>query len=235
MPRPRRRSAFVQRLRKDPTDVSQPAILRELRRCLLEGDAPPGTSIPLDEVAAFFGVSHIPVRESLKTLIGENLIAHRPNTGYEVARITVQELRELYVVRQALESVALRAAVAVADEAEQRAAVMSHQALAAAVEANDPRSYQRDSRDFHLALVRPCRMYRLLHVVEAAWNTTEPLQAMTHIGPDGRALLHEDHSEMLRAFLARDATALLAASDAHHERLAVALAALPTDTGLFAD
>ena len=40
----------------------------------------------LDEVAAVFGVSRIPVREALKTLIGEGLVEHRPNAGYAVAK-----------------------------------------------------------------------------------------------------------------------------------------------------
>lgn len=40
------------------------AILEELRRVILDG-APPGTPIPLADVAELFGVSQIPVREAL--------------------------------------------------------------------------------------------------------------------------------------------------------------------------
>src|SRR4051812_13555351 len=60
-------------------------ILDELRRVILSGGAPPGTPIPIGEIATLFGVSAIPVRESLKTLVGESLVAHRPNAGYIVA------------------------------------------------------------------------------------------------------------------------------------------------------
>jgi DNA-binding GntR family transcriptional regulator len=69
-------------------------------------------------------------------------------------------------------------------------------------------------------------------MVEAAWNITEPSQAMTRLSSGGRALLHEDHREMLDAFLARDAPALLAVSEAHQERLVAALSELPPDTNL---
>ena len=68
-------------------------ILDELRRVILDGAVPPGTPIPVGEVAEMFGVSHIPVRESLKTLIGEGLVAHRPNVGYAVAQLTAQRTR----------------------------------------------------------------------------------------------------------------------------------------------
>ncbi len=46
--------------------VSGPQVLTELRRAIVSGQVPPGTAIPLDEVADFFGVSRIPVREALK-------------------------------------------------------------------------------------------------------------------------------------------------------------------------
>ena len=56
-------------------------------------------------------VSPIPVRESLQTLIGEGLMSIGPTWDYTVTRLTAAELRELYVVRERLESAALAAAV----------------------------------------------------------------------------------------------------------------------------
>ena len=46
------------------------------------------------------------------TLIGEGLVDHRTNGGYRVAMMTAREFGEIYLVREALESAALRAAVA---------------------------------------------------------------------------------------------------------------------------
>jgi DNA-binding GntR family transcriptional regulator len=215
--------------------ASQPAILDELRRCLLDGGVPPGTAIPLDDVAAVFGVSRIPVREALKTLIGEGLVEHRPNAGYTVAKLTSAELNEMYVIREVLETAALTASVAAAadrDDAEARAA---HRGLADAVAAGDVRGFHRESRRFHLALVRPCAMQRLLAMLESAWNVTEPLQPMAHVAAPDRARLHADHGAMLDAFAARDTAALLSAAAFHHRRLRASLDALPRDTGLFAD
>src|ERR1700755_3054171 len=120
---PRRRSALIAQLLHERVTTSQAAILAELRRCLLDGEVPPGTPIPLDEVAAVFGVSRIPVREALKTLIGEGLVERRPTHAFRVATLTTAELAELYLVREVLETAALRAAVAragPADDAEAR-------------------------------------------------------------------------------------------------------------------
>ncbi|WP_439657371.1 GntR family transcriptional regulator [Lentzea sp. HUAS TT2] len=231
---PRRRSIVVARLEADRGGSAQAAILAELRRCLLDG-VPPGSAIPLDEVAAVFGVSRIPVREALKTLIGEGLVEHRPNFGYTVAKLTPEELHELYVVRGVLEAAALGAAVSRARPADDDQARAAHAALAEALAAGDVRAYHRESRRFHLALVSPSGMKRLLDMFESAWNLTEPLQPMAHVADAERVALHADHEGMLAAFVARDAAALVEAARTHHERLRSSLAAVPRDTGLFAD
>jgi DNA-binding GntR family transcriptional regulator len=214
---------------------SQAAILDELRRCLLDGGVPPGTPIPPDEVAAVFGVSRIPVRESLKTLIGEGLVEHRPNAGYTVAKLTTTELREMYLVREVLETAALTAAVGSAGPDHDANARSAHTALEAAVASRDLRAYHRESRRFHLALVEASGMRRLLKMFESAWNITEPLQPMAHVADADRARLHRDHADMLAAFVARDAERLLGAAGTHHRRLRSSLETLPRHTGLFAD
>jgi DNA-binding GntR family transcriptional regulator len=229
---PRRRSALIAQLLSEQA-TSQAAILAELRRCLLDGGVPPGTPIPPDEVAAVFGVSRIPVREALKTLIGEGLVEHRPNAGYTVAKLTTAELREMYLVREVLETAALNSAVGAATGDDHTSAREAHQALEHAIDAGDVRGYHRESRRFHFALVRPCGMHRLLTMFESAWNITEPVQPMSHLSADDRATLHRDHGEMLAAFESRDAAALLRVAAEHHRRLAISLASLPRHTGLF--
>jgi DNA-binding GntR family transcriptional regulator len=231
----RPKSVLLAQLIIDRAGTSQQIILDELRRVILAGGAPPGTPIPVGEVADLFGVSAIPVRESLKTLVGENLVAHRPNAGYVVAQLTRQELTEIYLVRGVLESAALRAAVEVAGPEDDERALAAHLALEQVLRNWDPRAYHRESRRFHLALIAPCRMHRLLHMFESAWNVTEPVQPMRYVPGPGRDELHTDHRQMLEAFTARDAATLLAVSGRHHQRLESVIAALPAQAGLIAD
>lgn len=233
MPGPRRRSILISRLAGRPPASPHSAIVDELRGIILDGEVPPGSAIPVDAVAAAFGVSRIPVREALMTLIGEGLVDHRPNSGYRVAMMTAPEFAEIYLVREALETAALRVAVEQATGEDDEQARAAHDALDAALVAQDGKLYHRESRRFHIALIRPCRMRRLLHMLDAAWNLTEPLQPMSHLTGGERAVLHADHAGMLAAFCARDAEALTAVFAEHHHRLQAAIGALPQDTGLF--
>ena len=210
------------------------AIVDELRRVILDGGAPPGSPIPVNEVAEVFGVSPIPVRESLKTLTAEGLVAHQPNVGYTVALLTASELAELYLVRETLESAALAASVAIATEADRTTVAATHRLLERAVAEDDPQAYHRQSRHFHIGMARPSGMHRLVHMLESAWNVTEPVQAMVHVDHADRVALHADHAGMLEAFLDRDVEALLAISGQHHRRLNEVVATLPPDTGLIA-
>lgn len=230
----RRRSTLLEHLVVDRQGGPQQAIVAELRRVILDGAAPPGTSVPLGEVAELFGVSHIPVREALKTLIGEGLVTHRQNGGYTVALLTAQELREMYIVRESLESAALAAAVRSSTEADRERASAVNELMAQAIVEDDAVAYHRLSRRFHMALARPSGMHRLLHMLEVAWNVTEPVQPMVHVTKEDRARLHSDHGEMLNAFLAGDVGRLVQISERHSQRLNEVIATLPSGTGLLA-
>lgn len=223
MTQPRRRSGIVGLLVRPEGYVSGPQVLSELRRVIASGEVPPGSPIPLDDVAAFFGVSLIPVREALKTLLGEGLLEHQPRLGYTVTQLSPAEIDELYVVRGALEAAALDAAVHNAGAADHERAARAHARMGEAVEAADAEGFQRASREFHMALLEPCRMPRLLHMLDIAWNVTEPVQTMMRVTDAERAHMRADHEEMLAAFVARDADRLRETAQAHHERLCAAV------------
>lgn len=237
MPAARRHSVllFQTALTRNRAGTSQQVIVDQLRGAILDGAIPPGTPIPVPELAEIFGVSAIPVRESLKTLTGEGLVQHRPNAGYSVAQLTAAELAEMYVVRETLESAALAAAVTNATDADRAHVTEVNRVLELAVQHDDSQTYHRQSRNFHIGLTRPSGMHRLMHMLESAWNITEPVQLMVHVPQVDRSLLHADHQDMLAAFLARDVDRLLAISTLHHNRLNGIVAALPSDSGLLAD
>ena len=233
MPAGRRLSPLVGRLHCGPGEHSQSAILAELRRVILEGGVPPGTPIPVDQVAQAFGVSRIPVRESLRTLIGERLVDHRAHAGYLVAQLTVEEFQGLYTVRGVLEKAALASAVGQATRADDEDATAALEALDRATADQDHHGYAVSSRRFHLALVGPSRMRPLLAMLESAWNVTEPFQPMALISAEQRRALHAEHHEMLALFLARETDALLGVAARHLAHLDSSIAGLPVDTGLF--
>lgn len=198
-------------------------VLEELRRLILSGGAPPGTQIPPAEIADAFGVSPIPVREALKTLVGEGLVVHRPNAGYRVNQPSADELREIYFVRGTLEQAALARSVELVDDSALQIARDRHAELLVAVKYNDGKAFHDVSREFHRALTTPCAMPRLLNMFEATWNLTEPFQMMRSVTAETQAALNADHEDLLEAFADRDTPSVLEVARRHHQRLEIAI------------
>lgn len=78
-------------------------IAATLRRAIRERILSPGQALNQDELAGRFGVSRIPLREALRTLVGEGLIHMEPGLGAVVTELSADEVNELYSLRLQLE------------------------------------------------------------------------------------------------------------------------------------
>lgn len=79
-----------------------------LRERILRADYPFGTILSPRQLARQFGMSLIPVAEALQRLEHEGLVERRPRAGTRVKIPTPEEVRGLYIVREALECQAAR-------------------------------------------------------------------------------------------------------------------------------
>ncbi|MBL8582662.1 MAG: GntR family transcriptional regulator, partial [Rhizobiaceae bacterium] len=83
--------------------TAQEAVLYELRRRIVSGEFEPGSQILQDALAEELGVSRVPVREALRTLEGEGQVSYEPHRGYFVVELDLNELVEIYRLRDLLE------------------------------------------------------------------------------------------------------------------------------------
>ena len=92
------------------TPTAQARAAAALRTAILDGELRPGQRVSQEAWAARVGVSMIPVREALRALAGEGLVAYRPRRGYAVTELDLDDLDEVYRLRALLETEALREA-----------------------------------------------------------------------------------------------------------------------------
>jgi DNA-binding GntR family transcriptional regulator len=83
-------------------------VLELLRNAILEGRFKPGERLVERELCELTGVSRTSVREALRHLESEGLVANVPNKGPTVATVSEDDAREIYEVREALEALAGR-------------------------------------------------------------------------------------------------------------------------------
>jgi DNA-binding GntR family transcriptional regulator len=79
-----------------------------LKRAIIEQALKPGTKLPEDEIGAHFGMSRTLARAVLARLQGEGLVDAQPKRTATVAQPTLEEAREVFEVRRALEAEAVR-------------------------------------------------------------------------------------------------------------------------------
>jgi DNA-binding GntR family transcriptional regulator len=78
-------------------------VYRTLRRAIIEQALSPGAKLPEDAIGERLGVSRTLVREALGRLAGEGLVELRHNRSAAVAYPSLQEAREVFAVRKAME------------------------------------------------------------------------------------------------------------------------------------
>ncbi|MFZ5830236.1 MAG: GntR family transcriptional regulator [Planctomycetota bacterium] len=77
-----------------------------IREKLIAGDLPPGAALSEPLLARELGMSRTPIREAIRQMEMEGLVAYSPRFGATVRLLDREELAEMYVVREALESYA---------------------------------------------------------------------------------------------------------------------------------
>ncbi len=79
-----------------------------IRQLILSGELAMGARIVETRLADHLGQSRTPVREALRLLTAEGLVAFQPNRGYQVVQYSPADLAEIYSCRVLLESEAVR-------------------------------------------------------------------------------------------------------------------------------
>src|SRR4030042_4349420 len=100
---------------RDTADHSHKAY-NGIRRMLYNKELVPGQKIAYRELAEQLQMSPTPIIQALKWLEIQGLVRHEPNRGYHIEPFSLQELEEIYELRELLELSLLPAAIERLDE-----------------------------------------------------------------------------------------------------------------------
>lgn len=205
-----------------------PRVLREqvrdsLRDAILSASLQPGTRIGEVETATALGVSRTPVREAIRELVQEGLLAFVPHRGAVVVTVSDDEINASYRVKTVLEEEAMsRAAVRLTpqDHAELRGLIdemASWAAEGAFVAANNA------EWKFHAKIADIAQ----LGLLRRTWTSVDDLGRLTTVQlmaqhgsfPRYLAVLAETHVGLLGILAAGDPQVAADAGRAHLEEM----------------
>lgn len=171
-----------------------------------------------EEVADRLGVSLAPVREALRVLEQEGQVTYRPRRGYFVTELRVEDLVEIYELRQILEEHAARRALSSLDED----ALMRIELAAAdcirAAETGDVAGELEANRRFHFDMLESPDQPHVMRLIRLLWDSTEAYRALYYNSPEERRAAADAHERILDTVRRRDADALLVELDSHRAR-----------------
>ncbi len=210
-----------QQFRRPPT--AQEAVLAELRRAIISGELRPGEQVLQDALAERFGVSRVPLREALKILEGEGQVIYRPHRGYFVAELDIDDLREVYRIRDLLESEAVRVAVPKITREQITALAEALEAVEHASAAGDLQMMTEANRRFHFGLIESAGMPRLSRLVRVLWDATDVYRSLYYSDGNHREAVHDEHRAVLEAVRLGDAERAVTELRTHRDRAVSAL------------
>ena len=126
-----------------------------IRKCIFKKEFTSGQRLPEIALAKEFDVSRTPVREALRKLEEEGLVAAEINQRARVRPLDPEELDTLYARRILAEALAVRLSVERFQPADIRQVETLCKRMSRAATANDFEGWQTSHRDFHRKLVEP--------------------------------------------------------------------------------
>ena len=180
---------------------------RRIRADIVLGRLRPGQKLKLDGLKESYGVSVSTLREILSRLTSDALVIAEGRRGFEVAPVSVENLKELAELRLLLEGHAMKASFARADMEWEGRVVAAHHKLAATerlMSANigEPDQWKRYDSEFHQELISNCGSPTLMNAHAAAFDRYFRYQmiALNYRGDEPA----QQHQALLECALARD-------------------------------
>ncbi|HEX3803896.1 MAG TPA: GntR family transcriptional regulator [Solirubrobacteraceae bacterium] len=207
----------------------------QLREAILSGDVRPGEKTSQAELARELGVGRTPLREAVRMLQHEGLVLAEPNRRVEIARLSIDDVEQLYIARISLETAAARVTVPhlTAGDIAELEGFMAQMAHIAASGPEGLPLFKAPHRAFHERFVDGVGP-RLTTLIGELFDHSERYRRIYGAAsPTGFAQRDLEHRAMLDAAAAADLDGIAEAIAVHYVNTALLVArALDTDSRL---
>jgi DNA-binding GntR family transcriptional regulator len=186
-------------------------IADHLREHIIQGIFPPGQQINESVLAGQLSTSRGPVREALQRLTQEGLLVSLRNRGVFVKELTIDDIREIYAVREAVELSSAKMLLAAGPERINLTSQSLKQSLTdmeKQVTLSDWQAIARLDMQFHTSFVEGTGNSRLIRIYDTlaaesrmcilSWWATCNLQA-SYRRPDALVQEHQNILDLLQA------------------------------------
>jgi len=207
-------------------------VVEKLRRAILDGRFGVGDRLREKELCELTGVSRTSVREALRQLEAEGLVEMIANQGPIVARLSLDDAREVYEVREVVEGLAGRLFAESASDAQVAELVGTFERMRAAVAEGRHSELVTHKDAFYSVLFAGARNAIAARTIDGLRTRITALRSRTLSRPGRAEETIEEVGDIVAAIVARDAVRAEAACKRHVAIAAdIALAMLAASEG----
>lgn len=189
---------------------------RLIRGAIVTNEFRPGERIKVVDIASRFGFSAMPVREALRKLEGEGLVAIVPNRGAIVRPIDAKFLEDVYDVRTALEILALERLIPIMTLNKLDALIQLQAVHVEAVERGDLEAIVGANRDLHVKLFEMAGNREATRLYELGWELIHALRLRCGYSLHRLDVVIEEHRQLLEGLRRQDVVACNAVMRMHN-------------------
>ncbi len=175
-----------------------------LKKAIITGEIPAGERIVETDYADRLHISRTPLREALRKLERDGLVEYVMRRGVVVRAFTIEDVKEIYTIRNALEMLTLPAIIENAT-AEDIASLREKLAeMDRLQEKDDVEGLSPLAREFHAQLTSISAQKRILRVIESQDEYIRRFSAMSIRQENRRSAAHAEHHKLVDYVEARD-------------------------------
>jgi DNA-binding GntR family transcriptional regulator len=195
-----------------------------LRDAILSHQIPSGSRLSVPEVARQLSISRSPAREAITRIQYEGLADFVPNRGAVVSRIGLDELVEIYDIREVLEGLAARLAARAADPGLTTELERVWTAHREAIQDGDVATHMELDVEFHQLIRTAAGNLRLGEALDRLQGQIRLAMGTTSQRGGGMQAALAEHRQLIEAISAGDPIAAERVARDHIRRLRDSLA-----------
>lgn len=187
-----------------PPKVSE-SIAQQLKQEIIKGVYKPGERMKIMDLAKRFGVSQTSVREALKTLEKSDLVTEYPHKGYVVTELDLQELLDIWKIKEKLWALAVEwFAIRATEEQIQRVKYHIKQFRDAYIEYDVEKAFEANFQ-FTDVILEGCGSKKLVSLLQSTEDQAKRYRYLSMEYDDNLRISSQYFTEMAYALESRNA------------------------------
>ena len=179
----------------------------ELRDRIVTVKLPPGTALREDELMAQLAIGRTPLRDAIKRLALEGLVAVQPRRGTTITPVDTSDIMHITEVRADLEGLAAQLAALRMTEDQRDACRERLERLCALDRGTDPESLMRMDTEIHRSTWHAAENPYLVQSLERYWSLSMRIWYLVIDRVPGLAGSVHHQEQLLEALIDRDGPA----------------------------